>query len=184
MIAKIAVSAANFAIDKPYSYRIPQDLTVLPGMRVIVPFGRGNKRSEGVVLGVEEGFAPDLKSVEQVLDEKPLLGSNALRLAAFMRERYFCTFYDAVRVMLPAGLWFRTSDTFSLVPDTGWEEKTIKQADALAVLKLLKDLGGEAPEKILYDAIGSEERFSAAIAYLQKKKWSENPRIKPNKSLF
>ena len=171
MIAKIAVSAANFAIDKPYSYRIPQDLTVLPGMRVIVPFGRGNKRSEGVVLGVEEGFAPDLKSVEQVLDEQPLLGSNALRLAAFMRERYFCTFYDAVRVMLPAGLWFRTSDTFSLVPDTGWEEKTIKQADALAVLKLLKDLGGEAPEKILYDAIGSEERFSAAIAYLQKKKW-------------
>lgn len=46
MIAKIAVSAALFAIDKPYSYEIPPELTLEPGMRVLVPFGRGNRSCE------------------------------------------------------------------------------------------------------------------------------------------
>ena len=46
MIAKIAVAAANFAIDKPYSYYIPEHLTVQPGQRVMLPFGRANKRTE------------------------------------------------------------------------------------------------------------------------------------------
>ena len=45
MIAKIAVSAALFAIDKPYSYSVPRDMQVAPGMRVMVPFGRGNSRT-------------------------------------------------------------------------------------------------------------------------------------------
>ena len=55
MIGKIAVSAAVFAIDKPYSYRIPQGLELRPGHRVQVPFGRANKASEGIVLSVEPG---------------------------------------------------------------------------------------------------------------------------------
>ena len=50
MIAKIAVSAATFAIDKPYSYFVPEHMTLIPGMRVTVPFGRGNRQTEGVVL--------------------------------------------------------------------------------------------------------------------------------------
>ena len=54
MIAKIAVAAANFAIDKPYSYRIPEEMVLAPGQRVQVPFGRGNRRSEGIVLAVED----------------------------------------------------------------------------------------------------------------------------------
>ena len=55
MIAKIAVSAANFAIDKPYSYFVPEGVELQPGIRVTVPFGRGNRTCEGVVLSVEEG---------------------------------------------------------------------------------------------------------------------------------
>ena len=107
MIAKIAVSAANFAIDKPYSYRIPENITVVPGQRVQLPFGRANKRTEGVVLAVESGEESKLKPIDCCLDEEPLLTEKQLRLAAFLRERYFCTFYDAIRCMLPAGLWFR-----------------------------------------------------------------------------
>ena len=60
MIAKIAVSAANFAIDKPYSYLVPEGMALLPGQRVQLPFGRGNTRCEGVVLSVEEGTGPVL----------------------------------------------------------------------------------------------------------------------------
>ena len=114
MIAKIAVSAATFAIDKPYSYYVPEEIALQPGMRVMVPFGRSNRHTEGVVLALEEGSGDGLKPVAQSLDDEPMLTETMLRLAAFMRERYFCTFYDAIRSMLPAGLWFRSKDTFTL----------------------------------------------------------------------
>ena len=52
MIGKIAVSAAVFAIDKPYSYRIPDGMTLQPGHRVQLPFGRANKMTEGIVLSL------------------------------------------------------------------------------------------------------------------------------------
>ena len=92
MVAKIAVSAANFAIDKPYSYAIPAWMALQPGMRVIVPFGRGNRRCEGIVLELSEEEARGLKTVEERLDEYSVLSETMLRLAAFLRERYFCTF--------------------------------------------------------------------------------------------
>jgi len=171
MIAKIAVSAANFAIDKPYSYHIPQNLTVLPGQRVTVPFGRGNRRCEGVVLAVEEGSEENLKPVEQILDPEPVVSAYQLRLAAFVRERYFCTFYDAVRAMLPAGLWFQSKSTVSLTEDRSWQEKTIKNEDARTVLNLLNDLGGQGPEQLLKEAIEDEQRLHTALQYLLRKKW-------------
>ena len=171
MIAKIAVSAANFAIDKPYSYHIPVNLTVLPGQRVTIPFGRGNRRCEGVVLSVEVGSQASLKAVEQILDPEPVVSEYQLRLAAFVRERYFCTFYDAVRAMLPAGLWFQTKSTVSLTEDRSWTEKTIKNEDAQTILNLLNDLGGQAPEQILKDALEDEDRLQAAMQYLLRKKW-------------
>ena len=46
MIAKIAVSAATYAIDKPYSYRVAEDMALCSGQRVMIPFGRGNRRTE------------------------------------------------------------------------------------------------------------------------------------------
>ena len=66
MIAKIAVSAANFAIDKPYSYAIPASMDLQPGLRVMVPFGRSNRHTEGVVLSVEAGSEASLKNVASV----------------------------------------------------------------------------------------------------------------------
>ena len=121
MIAKIAVSAANFAIDKSYSYVIPQGMELRPGMRVTVPFGRGNRTAEGIVLSVEDGKEEGLKAVAQKLDDQPVLSQRMLQLASFMRQRYFCTFYDAAHAMLPAGLWFRRTDTYALTEDRSWE---------------------------------------------------------------
>ena len=173
MIAKIAVSAATFAIDKPYSYFIPDSMKLTPGMRVTVPFGKGNRQSEGVVLSVEEGEAKGLKPVESCLDEESLLDMKMLRLAAFLRERYFCTFFDAIRVMLPGGLWFHTKQTFRLTQDRSWEEKKMRQKDAQAVLMLLRELGGVGDDRVLRQAIPDEDAFEAAIHYLTKKKWIE-----------
>lgn len=171
MIGKIAVSAANFAIDKPYSYWIPQDMALAPGQRVMVPFGRANRRTEGIVLTVEPGSEDKLKPVESCLDDGPILTETQLRLAAFLRERYFCTFFDAIRVMLPAGLWFRTRLTVSLTEDRSWKEKTIRKEGAAELLELLENLGGTAQEEALRNLISDEDSLREVLSYLRQKKW-------------
>ena len=171
MIGKIAVSAANFAIDKPYSYVIPDGLQVQPGVRVVVPFGRGNRQCEGVVLSVEQGDESRLKAVQQVLDAEPLLSQTMLRLAAFLRQRSYCSFYEAIRAMLPAGLWFKTSEHFALTEDRSWQEKTLRQKDAAALLQVLTDCGGSCDGDVLRQTVTGEEAFEKAISYLLSKKW-------------
>ena len=172
MIAKIAVSAANFAIDKPYSYAVPEGMHLQSGVRVMVPFGRSNRHTEGVVLETtSETDTKALKEIAKVLDETPVLSPTMLRLAAFLRERCFCTFFDAIRVMLPSGLWFQSKDTYALTQDVSWKDKSIRQADALAVLRLLEDCGGETTGEMLRQLIQDEENLEKAVTYLLKKKW-------------
>lgn len=117
LIAKIALSAATFAIDRPYSYLVPAELDKLsPGVRVMVPFGPGNKRVEGLVLSVEDGPASEkpLKSILAQLDEEQVMDEEGIRLALWVRERWFCTVYEAARAMLPAGLYYALQDCYSL----------------------------------------------------------------------
>ena len=168
MLAKIAVSAAIFAIDKPYDYLIPSELQLQPGQRVLVPFGRANKQTEGIVLALEPEEKPGLKSVLQALDPEPLLDDKALRMAAFLRERYFCTFYDAVKAILPAGVWFREEERYSICnPD--WRAAISRQKTALAVMQTIEDLGGEAQAELLRKQF-EEEALDKALRYLLKKK--------------
>ena len=171
MIAKVAVASAGFMIDKPYSYRVPMTLRPLPGMRVIVPFGRGNRPSEGIILELCDGEETGLKPVSQLLDEEPLLDARMLRLAAFLRERYFCSFYDAARVMLPAGVWFQSRQRFSFTEDTSWRTENFRQEDARKLLQQLDDLGGSADEAQLRQVVTDEDAYEKAIHYLLRKKW-------------
>ena len=171
MIAKIAVSAALFAIDKPYSYSVPRDMQVAPGMRVMVPFGRGNRRTEGVVLELANGSEEGLKAIDSCLDQDVLVSSRMLKMAAFMRERYFCSFYDCLRVMLPGALWFHAKHTYRLTEDTSWQEKNVRNEEALAILRHLLSLGGEAQETALRSVVPQEDAFRDAISYLARKKW-------------
>ena len=171
MIGQIAVSAANYAIDKPYSYRIPEDMTLLPGQRVQLPFGRGNKTAEGIVLAVVPGDGRDLKSVERCLDDGPMLTEKQLRLAAFLRERYFCTFYDAIRAMLPGGLWFREKRTVRLTQDQSWKDARIRREYARPMLELLEQLGGQAEDSALSQLVPDEEIRNQTLASLARKRW-------------
>ena len=171
MIAKIAVSAAAFAIDKPYSYFIPEGMAVQPGQRVQLPFGRANRRTEGIVLAVEPGDADKLKAIERCLDDEPILTQTQLRLAAFVRERYFCTFYDAIRAMLPAGIWFQARQTLRLSQDSSWKDKTIRKEGARQLLEQLEALGGQAEESRLRELVPDEEQLHDLLAYLTRKKW-------------
>ena len=171
MIAQLAVAAAVYAIDRPYSYRVPEDMPLAAGMRVLVPFGHGNRRTEGIVLSVQEGVAAGLKAVEQMLDDASILTGGQLRLAAFMKERYFCTFYDAVKAILPAGLWFDEKRTLMLV--SGAQDKLppgMANSGAARLVQLLIDLGGSAPERTLRQQFESPQAFDAAVQALRKRR--------------
>ena len=112
MFAKLAVAAATFAIDRPYDYLVPAQLeaTIQPGMRALVPFGNGDRVTEGVVLSLSEHSDYEkCKELIRLVDAVPVLTAEQLQLAFFMRERYFCTVYQAARSMLPAGLWLTKS---------------------------------------------------------------------------
>ena len=105
-IAKLAVADAPYSIDRLYAYLIPENLSgqAVPGMRVKVPFGAGNRISEGVILSLAEDSPREgLKSIDSIIDGSVLLSEENLRLALWMSDRFFCTVYDALRPMLPAG---------------------------------------------------------------------------------
>ena len=160
-IAKIVVAAAVYAIDKPYDYLVPEarEAGIRPGMRVTIPFGKGNRRSEGLVLRLEEqSEQKNLKTVESLLDDEPVMDETMLYLAAFLRERYFCTFFEAARAMLPAGLWFHARGRVVLTAlgqSADLKEKLKKYPEALEVALLLRDLGGQAEEATLKRSISS-----------------------------
>ena len=83
-IVKIAVSAAPYSIDKPYDYLVPPELleTAVPGVRVTVPFGRGNRTSEGIILTRTPGEKMQgLKPLLSVLDRGPVLDGDGIALA-------------------------------------------------------------------------------------------------------
>ena len=81
-IAKVAVAAATYAIDKPYDYLIPQGTDIAVGMRVLAPFGRGNRVSEGVVLALGQGV-PDkpIKPIRSASGSEPTMRSAPSRSA-------------------------------------------------------------------------------------------------------
>ena len=159
-IVKVAVSAAPYHIDKPYDYLVPAELEDLavPGVRVTVPFGRGNKLSEGMILARGEGEkARGLKALSAVLDRDPVLDSAGLALALWMRQRYFCTMSEAVRTILPAGLWYRLQEIWRLQAELDLETARAAAGGVRhgpEVLETLERSGGSAGLEALRDAHG------------------------------
>ena len=159
-IGKVAVSAAPYSIDKPYDYLIPEELedAAVPGVRVTVPFGRGNRPSEGVLLARGEGKKqPGLKPLSAVLDREPVLDAGELALALWMRQRYFCTMFEAVKVILPAGLWYRLQEIWRLQAELDPEAARAAAGGirrGTEVLETLERSGGSAGLEALRDAHG------------------------------
>lgn len=159
-IAKVAVAAATFAIDKPYDYLIPEPLKThaAVGVRVTVPFGRGNRSSEGIILAIGTAAAsPALKAISSLLDQEPVLDDAGIALALFLRQRCFCTLYEAVRTILPSGLWYQFRETYRLPAET--ELDSAKAAcgrirGAAGVLDALRAAGGEMELDALRSACG------------------------------
>ena len=169
-VAKVAVLAATFAFDRPYTYKIPQPLTdtLRPGCRVMVPFSRGNRPCEGMVLALDKAEdEPKLKPITRQLDPEPILSPELIRLAVWMHDRFFCTIYDALHAILPAGVWYRVSTVYCAAPE-------LDAAAALAqcgrskqrrlALETVLEHGGRCPLDELQAAFGDKEPASAPCA--------------------
>jgi len=160
MYAKVAVSAATYAFDSLFDYSIPEDMKeyCVPGMRVLVPFGNGNRKCEGIVLAIsEECDAARYKEIFELLDSKPLLSGRDIELAAWMRERLYCTYYDAIKAILPAGSWFGRKEQITLntdLTDAQLREVVGRSGDAAAIVELLLSNSGKMELSAIKDALG------------------------------
>lgn len=138
-IAAVAVHSAAYAFDKPFHYLLPPELyrQHLEGCRVIVPFGRGNQKRVGLVLSVSLSMGETRKGLKPVLsvaDSEPILNEEQLLLMHWLRDNTFCTYYDAIRTLLPSALQLRVQEHYSLVPDADTSGLDAEQKQLLQFL--------------------------------------------------
>ena len=171
MIARVAVSPVPFAADKLYSYLVPDALlgAAEEGKRVLVPFGRGNRRSEGFLMELRrEEVSSPLKPIDSVLDDAPLLDGKDIRLARWMKARYFCTYYDALKTLLPVGVWLRSREVWRLNEAVSAEEALSSAApDSTEETLLRAVLSAKELERSALDEIGGEKTAKALRALEQ-----------------
>ena len=105
-IAQVLVDVPTMQTNRPYSYQIPSawQSQVQPGMRVVVPFGRGKRRVQGFVLKCDEvtTYDGDLKAIDAVVDLAPVLNQEALKLTAWLAASTFSFQITCAQTMLPA----------------------------------------------------------------------------------
>ena len=116
LFVQVAVENTVYHFDRLFTYALPAELeqVVVPGMRVMAPFGTANKERVAMVFSIGSTGAPGVKPVLAALDREAVVSPEMLELALWMHERYYCTIFEAVRLMIPAGLQFRLKDSYVL----------------------------------------------------------------------
>lgn len=107
MIAEVVLNTFSKATDNIYDYLIPDEIidVVRVGVRVIVPFGRGNKLCEAYVISLaDKSEYSSLKSIYEVRDTYSYFDEKAVELVKFMVHRYFCSYISAIKSIIPVGV--------------------------------------------------------------------------------
>ena len=182
-IATVAVERTFFNLDSDYDYAVPPALAdrVRPGVAVEVPFGSGNRLRRGIVLQVFVGINPALKDIAHVCDYGTVLDESQIRLARWMKSRYFCTTYECLLQMLPRG--------FGKIGVAGvrMAELTVSRGEELprltpkqqSVADLLLDIGSATVEEIktlcgVGDGVLKNMEKSGVLRFFKKEKY-RNP---------
>ncbi len=125
MYAEVYINTPMLSLDKPFSYRIPKKLTgeCVEGVRCRVPFGYTNRLSEGIITKiVDEVDFDSVKEIKSVIDPMPLLTKKDIDLIFKMREDYYCTFYAAAKLFLPAGSEQKKEEWVNLTEKYSFED--------------------------------------------------------------
>ena len=157
----MGVSGTSFAFDQAYSYSVPDNLAdkAVPGSRVIVPFGRSDRRRVGIIVGVctDTENTENLKSVSSVVDKTPIIGDEQLRLLLWLRETVFCTYYEAFRTLIPPGLGVSFTQKYRLFPKKPKKGELSDKAMGLYLSASETDDGGELAMMISEDGKSASE---------------------------
>lgn len=118
LVAGVAVEGTAYHFDKIFDYAVKVEGVdkIQAGCRVSVPFAKGNGTRQGMVMYLKKADSTGLKVISGVLDKEPVLTQEMLSLAEFMHRHYYCTFYEAVKAMLPAGLGYNITTLYLAVP--------------------------------------------------------------------
>ncbi len=118
IVAGVALDKAVYNFDRIFDYIVPPELAdkVMQGCRVVVPFGRGNKTRQAMVMYTKKTQLDisKYKQIFSVLDNTPVLSAEMLGLVEFMKNRYYCTMYDCIRAMLPVGINYKINTMYSI----------------------------------------------------------------------
>ncbi len=154
--AKVAVEAATYSFDKAFDYRIPPELEelVVKGCRVTVPFGNGNKKCVGIVFDVtDKSEGKRLKSISQVLDEKPMLSQEMISLVEWIKERTFCTLFEAAKVMLPSGINHHMVRSYAVNSDISPDKVSLLDGVEKEIVSYLFSKGVFVKEDTVFNAL-------------------------------
>jgi primosomal protein N' (replication factor Y) len=166
-IASVVLSNTTREFDKEYHYIVPGNLDekVLPGVRVIVPFGKSNRSVEGYVLELFDDIPFDgpkeLKEIVKIIDESPVMSESMLKLCAWIKERYICTYSDAVKCMLPPGIGVKSLKIVKLLKVIESKSKNIRR-----ILDVLIENGSECEMEELKNRTGIK-RLSGYIKTME-----------------
>ena len=114
-VAAVGIENVSYHFDILYGYAVPEELNekIFKGSRVVVNFGKGNSKRQGIVFGFQKAESgKKYKNILDVLDETPALTEEMIEVAAFLKERTFCTFFEAAKVQLPAGFNYKINVTY------------------------------------------------------------------------
>ena len=156
---KVAVENTAYSFDKLFDYLIPKNLTekVRPGCRVLVSFGRGTQKRQGFVFSVSDSpeiETEKLKKIAEVLDEKPLLTDEMIKIASFLADRTFCTYFDAAKSILPSGIYLRVAETFMLSPEYMNTDPEGISAEEQQIVSFLRKKDNLTSDEKIYKALG------------------------------
>lgn len=165
-VAKIALSGTALSFDTQYSYNMPQGLVskAQPGSRVIVPFGRGNRKRLGFITRLYEcdHMREELKNVISIVDEQPLVNEEMLKIIFWLKENTFCTYFEAYKTLVPIGYDYNLSTHYKAVnayvdSELSEDEQSLFNAFMLAESQrekdLLMDSRGDAKKKALVESL-------------------------------
>ena len=121
ILVGVAVEKTVSHFDKCFDYILPPSLyrEVPVGCRVMIPFGNGNSVRQGMIMYVKEVVTLETKykEISSFIDDKPVLSTELVGLVEFMKDHYFCTFYDAVKTILPTGINYQIKTFYRIDKD-------------------------------------------------------------------
>lgn len=151
LLAAVALDNTSLSFDKLYDYIIPESLKelVFEGCRVFVPFGRANTKRQGVVLEIFSGEGDNKKEIFSVLDKKNFLSEEMLKLIPFLKNRYFCTYFDALKAVLPKGINYRTDNVYFALKEKEEDVSLLSEDEKRVYLYLLNKVTAQSEKSIL-----------------------------------